>query len=208
MLLGTHRVVAWICSPLVVTGLLVSPAVAQVSQVAAGGFTESATGNGLRPRLSAAEIQTFLPQRGTFTFPSPYLSTGVRLTNASDCGGSDCVLPVGYSYWNNINNHVGSDTMYVFLGMRGVGPSLFSYNKRTGETRNLGPLFAAGSALSGSTGEGWYFSATQPHALYISDSERLLRYDVLTHAIWLPGAPGFALPCETCIMSGVQSVAL
>jgi hypothetical protein len=156
---------------------------AQVPVVPTGGFTESATGNGLRPRLSAAEIRTFLPQRGAFTFPSPYLTTGVRLTNASDCGGSDCVLPVGYSYWNNINNHVGSDTMYVFLGLRGVGPSLFSYNKRTGETRNLGPLFAGGSALAGSTGEGWYFSATQPHTLYVSDSERLMRYDVLTHAM-------------------------
>ena len=39
---------------------------------APGGFTESATGNGLRPRLSAGEIQTFLPSRGRFTFPAPY----------------------------------------------------------------------------------------------------------------------------------------
>ena len=66
-----------------------------------------------RPRRSRA----FLPSRGTFTFPSPYRTTGVRLSNASDCGGADCVLPVGYSYWSNINNHAGSDTMLIFLGL-------------------------------------------------------------------------------------------
>src|SRR5262245_12305959 len=74
---------------------------------APGGFMESATGAGLRPTLSAAEIRAFLPSRGTFTFPSPYGTTGVRLTTGADCGGADCVLPVGYSYWSNINNHAG-----------------------------------------------------------------------------------------------------
>jgi hypothetical protein len=147
-----------------------------------GGFTESATGNGLRPRLSAGEIQSFVPQRGRFTFPAPYGTTGIRLTNASDCGGADCVNYVGYSYWRNINNHTGSDTMLVFLGLDrrkgGGGPTLFSYNKNTGETRNLGPLFRGDSPFGWSSGEGWYFSATRAHALYISDTTRLLRYDV------------------------------
>src|SRR5258705_2889560 len=110
-----------------------------------GGFVDSATGNGLRPMLSAGEIQAFLPQRGTFTFPSPYSTTGIRLTNASDCGGQDCVTSVGYSYWSNINNHVGSETMLVFLGLErpkgGGGPTLFISNKQTGETENLCPLF-------------------------------------------------------------------
>ena len=46
-------------------------------------------------------------------FPSPYITQGVRLTNDTDCGGQDCVNYVGYSYWRNINNHVGSNTMYV-----------------------------------------------------------------------------------------------
>ena len=149
---------------------------------APGGFVESATGVGLRPTLSAAEIAAFLPSRGRFTFPSPYRTTGVRLSNASDCGGADCVLPVGYSYWSNINNHAGSDTMLIFLGLSrqkgGGGPTLFSFNKRTGETLNRGPLFPAEHPLSWSTGEGWYFSATRPNALYLNDGPRLVRFDV------------------------------
>src|SRR5262245_50113451 len=95
---------------------------------APGGFTESATGNAMRPRLSAGEVQAFVPSRGRFTFPSPYGTTGIRLTNGSDCGGSDCVNYVGYSYWRNINNHAGSDTMLIFLGLNrnrgGGGPTL------------------------------------------------------------------------------------
>ena len=89
---------------------------AQQSQ-ASGGFVDSATGAGLRPRLSAGEIQAFLPQRGNFTFPAPYGTTGARLTNASDCGGKDCVNYTGSSYWNNINNHSGRDTMLIFIGL-------------------------------------------------------------------------------------------
>jgi hypothetical protein len=151
---------------------------AQVS-VATGGFTDSATSVGLRPTLSAAEIRTFLPDRGVFTFPSPYSTQGVRLTTSSDCAGADCVLPVGYSYWSNANNHVGSDTMLIFLGLDrrkgGGGPTLFSFNKRTGETRNLGPIFPPDSPLSWSTGEGWYFSATQPMMLYMNYGPRMLR---------------------------------
>ena len=50
---------------------------------APGGFVESATGVGLRPTLSAAEIATFLPSRGRFTFPTPYGTTGVRLSSAA-----------------------------------------------------------------------------------------------------------------------------
>jgi hypothetical protein len=157
------------------------------SAQAPGGFTESATGNGLRPRLSAGEIQSFVPQRGRFTFPSPYGTTGIRLTNGGDCSGGDCVNYVGYSYWRNINNHAGSDTMLIFLGLDrqrgGGGPTLFSYNKNTGETRNLGPLFSADSAFSWSSGEGWYFSASRPTALYVNDSNRLLRFDVNSKAI-------------------------
>ena len=80
---------------LVAVGFTVSSADAQT---ATGGFMDSATSAGLRAQFSAGEIQTFLPDRGTFTFPSPYFTQGVRVTNASDCGGTDCVRPVGYSY--------------------------------------------------------------------------------------------------------------
>src|SRR5262249_9008012 len=111
---------------------------AAASGARAQGFVDSATSGGTRPRMSSATIQSFLPSRGPFRFPSPYDTQGVRLTNSSDCGGADCVLSVGYSYWRNINNHVGSDTMLIFLGLDrrkgGTGPTLFSYNKRTGET--------------------------------------------------------------------------
>jgi hypothetical protein len=151
-----------------------------------GGFIDSATSVGLRPRFSAAEIRAWLPERGAFTFPAPYSTRGVRLTNASDCGGAaDCVAPVGYSYWSNINNHANSETMLIVLGLDrrrgGGGPTLFTYDKRTGETRNAGPLFAADSPFSWSSAEGWYFSATRPTTLYVNESGRMLRYDVLQH---------------------------
>src|SRR5690606_8833486 len=147
---------------------------------APGGFLEPASGPSLRPAVGALAV----PARGRFTFPPPYDTEAVRLTVAADCGGKDCVKPVGYSYWNNINNHAGSDTMLIFLGLDrrsgGPGPSLFSIHKPTGETRNLGPLFPATSPFSWYSGEGWYFSHTRPHALYMHSGPRLLRYDVKT----------------------------
>src|SRR5204862_1513034 len=124
---------------------------------------------------------------GVFTFPAPYYTTAVRLTNAADCGGQDCLWYVGYSYWRNTNNHVGRSDMLIFLGMDrnygGLGPSLLSYNKTTDQVQNLGPLFPATSSYSYSTGEGWYFSGTQATTLYVflvGDSA-LLRYDVQKH---------------------------
>ena len=185
MLLGTRRILSILCAAVFVLGA--SQNIVWAQSKAAGGFMDSSTGAGLRPKLSAGEISAFMPQRGTFNFPSPYSTKGVRLTNGSDCAGQDCVLSVGYSYWSNINNHVGSDTMLVFLGLErrkgGGGPTLFSYNKNSGETKNLGPMFSADSPYSWSTGEGWYFSASQPTTLYMSDGPRMMRYDVMTHAM-------------------------
>jgi hypothetical protein len=160
---------------LVAVGLFPSAAVGQ----APGGFVEKANSTATRSLWTAAQIQSFLPTRGRFTFPAPYGTEGVRLTNASDCGGTDCVHSVGYSYWRNINNHVGSDTMLIFLGLRGRGPSLFSYHKVTGEVVPLGPLFDASHPLVAHSGEGWYFSATQPTKLYLNTGPKLFRYDVL-----------------------------
>jgi len=184
--LDTRRPVTRFFFLLVLMAPLASGGLAHAQQ-ASGGFTESATSGGLRPRLSAGEIRAFVPERGRFTFPSPYGTTGIRLTNASDCGGGDCVNYVGYSYWRNINNHAGSDTMLIFLGLNrqkgGGGPTLFSYNKKTGETRNLGPLFSGDSPFGGWSGEGWYFSATQRNTLYINDGFRLIRYDVVSKAM-------------------------
>ena len=186
MLWGTRRIFSLACAALFVVSASQDVVWAQQSS-ATGGFIDSSTGAGLRPTLSAGEIAAFMPSRGLFTFPSPYSTQGVRLTNAGDCGGQDCVLSVGYSYWSNINNHTGSDTMLVFLGLErrkgGGGPTLFNFNKRTGETQNLGPLFSADSPYSWATGEGWYFSGSQPTTLYMNDGPRMLRYDVMTHAM-------------------------
>jgi hypothetical protein len=75
--------------------------------------------------------------------------------------------------------------MLIVLGLDrrrgGGGPTLFTYNKRTGETRNAGPLFSADSPYSWSLAEGWYFSATRPTALYVNEGGRMLRYDVQQH---------------------------
>ncbi|MBI4638147.1 MAG: Ig-like domain-containing protein [Candidatus Rokubacteria bacterium] len=162
--------------------LITVPALAQ----APGGFLESAPSLDVRPLLTQAELEALLPPRGLFTFPAPYLTQGLRLTNATDCGGADCVDYVGYSYWRNTNNHVGSDTMLIFVGLNrtrgGAGPTLFSYTKSTDAVQNLGPLFDASSPFGWETGEGWYFSHSQPSALYVTQStgSQLLRYDVST----------------------------
>ncbi len=172
-----RAIIAIISLPL----LLAGPIEARTS----GGFLEKTTSGDVRPLYTAAQVQSFLPSRGAFTFPAPYNTEAVRITNGSDCGGSDCVIPVGYSYWANINNHTGGDTMLIVLGLSqargGAGPSLFSYDKVTEQVSNLGPLFDSSSRFRGSTVEGWYFSATEPHVMYMTDGSKLVRYDVLTH---------------------------
>jgi len=152
-----------------------------------GGFLEKAGSQGRRARFTRDQIRGFLPPgeaRGVFRFPPPYGTTAVRLTNAGDCAGTDCVAYVGYSYWRNTNNHIGRPTMLIFLGLDrnagGPGPSLISYDKRADRVQNLGPLFPDSSTFSYATGEGWYFSARQPYALYVYlvGDRRLWRYDV------------------------------
>jgi len=139
---------------------------------------ETATGGQVRAR-----VKPRLPARGPFTFPQPYNTTGVRLTNADDCGGADCVNYIGYSYWRNTNNHVGSDTMLIFLSLDrqrgGGGPTLLSYDKRTDQVQVVGPLFGADHPLSWATGEGWYWSASQATKLYANQGSKLVRYDAL-----------------------------
>lgn len=157
-----------------------------------GGILEKSGSPALRPRLTRAQIDAFLPPagaKGPFTFPSPYNTSAVRLTDASDCaGGDDCLWYAGYSYWRNINNHAGRPEMYVFLGTDvargGSGPILIRYDKLTDAVDNRGPLFPAASPYRNSTAEGWYFSGTRPTALYafLIGSSQLRRYDVLTKA--------------------------
>jgi hypothetical protein len=151
---------------------------------APGGFVEEA-GSAIRPRWSTNELQSFLPtDRGKFQFPAPYQTEAMRVTTSGDCGGSDCIQPVAYSYWRNMNNHVGSNQMLIFLGTNrargGQGPALFSYDKTTDQVSSLGPLFDSAHPLSWASGSGWYFSASLPTALYLNDGPRMVRYDVMT----------------------------
>jgi Bacterial Ig domain len=163
-----------------VTVVLTGQAAAQTT--APGGFTELATSVAVRARVAPT-----LPARGPFTFPAPYNTVGARLTNAGDCGGNDCVNYVGYSYWRNSNNHVGSDTMLIVITLDrargGAGPTLFRYDKRTDQVSVVGPLFDQASPLSWGTGEGWYWSATLPTKLYVNQGPRLSRYDVLSRQL-------------------------
>ena len=157
--------------------LLVAGRPAAAAGAAPGGFVESATSTNVRPRVTPA-----LPSRGKFTFPSPYNTSGIRVTNASDCANADCVLDVGYSYWRNMNNHAGSDVILIFLTLDrakgGGGPTLFRYNKVTDQVTVVRPLFDASNPLSWATGEGWYWSATRPTILYVTIGSSLYRYDV------------------------------
>ncbi len=158
--------------------------VAQITNPFPGGWVEK-QGTATRTRWSASQIRAFMPPtRGVFTFPAPYNTRAVRLTDASDCGGADCVIYVGYSYWRNTNAHASSNDMWIFLTLDsrkgGSGPTLFRLNKSTDAVTKVGPLFPAGSKYLTRTGEGWYFSASRPNKLYLNDGPRLLRYDVVS----------------------------
>lgn len=161
-----------------------SGAVGQTTNLFPGGWVEK-DGSGIRTRLTATQIQSFVPtQRGTFTFPAPYNTKAVRITDASDCGGADCVWYVGYSYWRNTNAHQNSNEMLIFVGLAssrgGAGPTLFKLDKTTDAITKVGPMFPAGSKFRDYTGEGWYFSASRQNVLYMYDGPKMLRYDVVT----------------------------
>ncbi|MBD0315430.1 MAG: hypothetical protein ICV75_01955 [Nitrospiraceae bacterium] len=149
-----------------------------------GGLVER-QGNLSRTKWSPSYIQSFIPpSRGAFTFPSPYNTRAIRITDASDCGGQDCVAWVSYSYWRNTNAHQNSNTMWIFVALMtsrgGAGPTLFQYDKTTDAISKVGPLFPTGSRFLSSSGEGWYFSGSMPNKLYMNDGTKMLRYDVVS----------------------------
>lgn len=171
------------------TGAFTIAALAWISQSTAqpfpaGGVLENPGKAVARAALGRHQVNGFVPDRGLFRFPAPYNTQGVRITNASDCAGGDCVNYAGYSYWRNMNNHVGKASMLIFLGLDrqrgGRGPSLYELHKDTGNLVDLGALFPESHRLSWASGEGWYFSATRPTSLYLNDGPRLARYDVIT----------------------------
>src|SRR5207247_5059125 len=102
-----HRIVPILA---VITAALAGPAAAQTA--APGGFLEQATTAQVRARATPT-----LPARGKFTFPAPYNTVGVRITNGSDCGGADCVDYVGSSYWRHMNNHAGTTTLPICVSL-------------------------------------------------------------------------------------------
>lgn len=139
-----------------------------------GGFETGSADPSVRSGLPDCR----LPERGAFQFPRPYATTGYRITNASD--GE--VVPRSYSYWRQTNNHAGSDRMLVFAGIKGAGPVLFGVHKRSGQVEKLGPMFE-GTPLQGATGEGMYFSATDPHIVYCAVGSTMMRYHVLDRTL-------------------------
>ncbi|HEX8751316.1 MAG TPA: hypothetical protein VF732_09400, partial [Nitrospira sp.] len=174
--------------PFLLTGALLmaiaSGAVGQTTNSFPGGWVEK-DGSGVRSRYSPSQIQSFVPpQRGSFTFPAPYNTRAVRITDASDCGGADCLWYVGYSYWRNSNAHQNSNEMLIFLSLAsnrgGSGPTLFKLDKTTDVISNVGPLFPVGNKFRDYTGEGWYFSGSRQNVLYMNDGPKVLRYDVVT----------------------------
>ena len=142
-----------------------------------GGFLEPCSSTVVR-----APVTLTLPERGPFQFPAPYGTTGIRITNATDTGGVDALWYCGYSYWPNLNCHTGQPALLVLLCVDrqrgGDGPSLWAVDKTTDAVTPLGPIFPPESALSWATGEGWYWSATEPHILYASDPTHLYRVDM------------------------------
>jgi len=111
------------------------------------------------------------------------VSKPIQITSASDCVGTDCVHYAGYSYWRNMNNHVDQSEILIFVGLGHDygGPTLYRYNKTTGAVIKSGSLLDKSSSFYYSTAEGWYWSATNPYAIYISNaSSKFFRYDVVT----------------------------
>ena len=176
------RTVVWLGFVTTLGVLTMSPALSQTTQFP-GGFLERDDA-APRSRWTNSQVQSIIPaERTKFTYPAPYNTEAFRLTIPNDCGNRDCVHYVGYSYWRNINNHVNSHQMLIFVTLKnwlgGQGPTLFSFDKTTEQITKVGPLFSNGSPFASQTGEGWYFSGTKPTVLYLMDGPKLVRYDVV-----------------------------
>ena len=132
------------------------------------GILLRAVDESIRRQLNTNQIRAFLPnESGPFTFPQPWGTQGIRVTSAADGD----VHPLGMAYWPNVNNHASRGSMHVFLSVNGA-LTLFSISKRTLAVQNLGPLPFHG------TGEGCYWSLSEPDVLYVPREKQLLRYNV------------------------------
>lgn len=144
-----------------------------VVPASSAGFVESADSTSVRGRFSTAALHAFLPSgRGPFTFPAPYGTQGIRITIPEDGG----ILPVGYSYWPNCNMHARNNYIVLFLGHQDGHPRFFWINKSTYDVSELGPMLTYEG-----TGEGWYWSGSNPELLYVLRGPQLLRVNVPDH---------------------------
>jgi alpha-tubulin suppressor-like RCC1 family protein len=155
-----------------------------------GGFLENVGSqhgrkkSDFKPPIQSSILSFVPPQKGAFTFPEPYNTTAARLTDSGDCGGSDCLWYVGYSYWRRMNYHVGRPSIYILLALKpglapgsgGSGPTIFSYNKNSGAVTKMpvplfpesDPDFPERALLRLEDAEMWYFSAdpVRPFVFY------------------------------------------
>lgn len=105
------------------------------------------------------------PTRDPIPIPSidTILLTPVRVVRGCN--------PIGMSYWRNINNHRDRDQLYMVLSISDE-LYLFTLDKRSLLTVNTRPLGIR------HTGEGVYFSTTNPVILYVPTDQALVRLDV------------------------------
>lgn len=121
-----------------------------------------------RPLLSPAEMAALLPDEpGPFTFPAPYLTSGIRLTTEAD----GRVNPIGMSYWNNVSWTPDRSGLLLFLS---IDDQLWLYTVdvvrgTVGKVRRL-PFHH--------TGEGIYWLRDAPTTLCIPAGRDLIWYDV------------------------------
>jgi hypothetical protein len=198
-------------------GLLALFQVVAHAQTYPGGFVEN-TGSPFRSKYAVSQINAFLPStRTAFTFPAPYNTRAYRLTLPSDCASQDCVKFIGYSYWLQMNNHVGQSDMYILLNLSqlnaGPGLTLFKLTKATGVVTKVGNAltgsgFTTAQAGWDTGGEMVYFSYTLPTSFYFPVDHRLIRYDftaqtattvvdITNRTALLPNGSSTSLGCTT-----------
>ena len=158
------------------------------SAAAPGGFVESDSSTTVRPIPTPSQIATFMPSRGKFTFPAPYLHRrrsdyqrlGLRGRRRLREPGRLCLLAQHEQQRRQRHAADSADAFQIQGRRRALALRL---QQEHGHGHADGAAFSADSAYAWATGEGWYFSATQPTVIYMNDGPRLLRYDVVSHAM-------------------------
>lgn len=117
--------------------------------------------------------------RGPFQFPAPYNTRAIRITDAGD----GPVYPCGYSYWSRINNHRDRGELLVLVGLKNHGPSIYRVDKGSHQVTGPHSLFAEDAPLFADEADQWYFSATEPTAIYACSGRKFLRIDAITSRV-------------------------